>query len=493
MEAISIRDFSFAYPDGFKNALSCINMDIEEGAFCLLIGPSGSGKTTLCKCLCPPLFPVGDSGGTIELFGYDQKFLSNQMMVGFVQQDPDAQIVCDKVWREIAFGLENLGMEQSQMHRRVAEVATYFDLASIFNRECKELSGGQKQLLNIASVIAMNPKLLVLDEPTAQLDPISERCLVDVLMHINRAFGTTIVVATHSPESFSHAATCAYELTEGEIAEIATSSAVPASDVFDALPYYESEHARQDTNGVPPVVSIKDASFAYSKGQPDIIDALQLDVAKGEILSLVGANGSGKTTLLKMIAGVLKPQSGKVENALRDSQAYLPQNVKLLFSQDSVFEELMGWAKSAGYSEGDALDLAKAFGLESVLESNPLDLSFGQQQKLGIAKMLLCKPELLLFDEPTKGLDGESQLEIARILVDIANEGRTVFIASHDLAFASRISSKMALIFNGEIACMQDAKSFCEENIFYIPQVTQFSKLWDESHVLKHFKGPVNG
>lgn len=486
MEAISFHDFNFAYPDGEGTALSHITMHVEEGAFCLLVGPSGSGKTTLCRCMCPALFPNGRVQGTVKLFGRDLLSCTNQGIVGFVQQDPDAQIVCDKVWKEMAFGLENLGMAQNRMHRRIAEVATYFGIGSYFNYDCSDLSGGQKQLLNIASVIAMNPKILVLDEPTAQLDPISTEGLIDALARINRMFGTTVIVATQSPESFLHVANNIYSVMSGAVCK---SEDAPMKAPDAITPYYESENRLCGPADMPTVVAVKDATFAYSKNEPNVLDKVKLHISKGEIVSLVGANGCGKTTLLKMLAGILKLQSGKIENDLHASQAYLPQDIKILFSQDSAFEELMEWSRSAGYSSNDVKEMAEKLGLVDALKQNPLDLSCGQQQKFGIAKMLLCKPELLLFDEPTKGLDGQSQYEIANALVKLANEGATIVIATHDLAFASRISSKMALVFDGEIACMQDSKSFCDENLFYIPQPNQFSALWDESHAFSAQKG----
>lgn len=479
MEAVSFHDFDFAYYDGEDVALSQVNMHVEEGTFCLLTGPSGSGKTTLCKCMCPALFPIGTSKGKIKLFGRDLKSYENQPIVGFVQQDPDAQIVCDKVWRELAFGLENLGMAQNQMHRRVAEVATYFGIGSFINCDCSNLSGGQKQILNIASVIAMNPKLLVLDEPTAQLDPISAERLIDALARINRMFGTTVIVATQSPETFSHVVNSTYEILSGVVC-LKEHSQTKTQDAAD--PHYESENRPHERIDAASVITVKDASFAYSNEQLNVLDKVDLEIYKGEIVSLVGANGCGKTTLLKMLAGVLKPQSGKVKNDLHDSQAYLPQDTKILFSQDSAFKELMEWSHEAKFSSDDVMETAEKLGLVDVLNRSPLDLSCGQQQKLGIAKMLLCNPKLLLLDEPTKGLDGQSQYEIAETLVRLVSEGSTLVIASHDLAFASRISSRMALVFDGEIACMQDSKSFCEENLFYVPQMNQFSVLWDESN-----------
>lgn len=480
MEAVRVSDFSFSYAGGANEVLSHAGMQVDEGAFCLIVGDAGSGKTTLLRCMCPALAPEGARNGSISIFDRNVDALKAPDVVGYVYQDPDAQIVCDKVWRELAFGLENMGMERSLMHRRVAEVATHFGIGPIFNRDCATLSGGQKQTLNLASVIAMNPKLLLLDEPTSQLDPISSQRLIDVIMRINRAFGTTVIVSTHAPEQFANIATCMYEIQDGRLRERDVRELSFGANMPN--PHYTRVIAPVVAEDAPTVISLKDVVFSYAREAPDVLRQLSIVVREREIVSLVGANASGKTTLLKTIAAILRPQSGKVSNLLREGQAYLPQDAKLLFSKDSVIDELLEWSKTAGYSSEDAMALADRFGLAQYLESNPFDLSSGQQQKLAIAKTLLCSPKLMLFDEPTKGLDGKAQLEIANILMDASAAGATIVIATHDLSFASRVSDKMALVFNGEIACVQDSKSFCEGNLFYVPFVTRFSELWDKEH-----------
>lgn len=496
MEALTIRDFSFAYPDACEKVLSDVNMRVEEGAVCLLIGDSGSGKTTLLKNICPSLIPAGSRDGVIEVCGntlvdalgesindYESTPLLDRALVGFVHQDPDNQIVCDKVWRELAFGLECLGIDVALMHRRVAEVASYFGLVPIFNSDCASLSGGQKQSLNLASAIASNPKLLLLDEPTAQLDPISSRRLTDMVRQINSSFDITIVIATHSPELFTHIATCAYEIVDGRVhaRDLRCEMSDRYCNADGTAPIYPAD-PQHNSKEEDLAINIKNASFSYCASGHQVMNQLSIHICSGSVVSLVGSNGCGKTTLLKIMAGILKPQSGNVENKLETCQAYLPQDVNMLFSKETVAEELMEWSKSAGYSYENAIQMAARLSIENTMDLNPLDLSFGQRQKLGIAKLLLCQPKLILLDEPVKGLDGSSQLEIARIICDLSDGGTTVVIATHDLAFASRVSNIMALVFDGGIACAQNSKSFCEGNIFYTPNPTQFSMLWDSQN-----------
>lgn len=480
MEAIRIDGLGFSYP-GMPDVLSDVDMALEEGSCCVIVGNSGSGKTTLLRCLVKAMTPAGDMSGEIQLFGRPIKEMQDEFVCGYVQQDPDSQIVCDKVWRELAFGLESLGTEEGLLRRRVAEVSTFFDLGAIFNRDCETLSGGQKQTVNVASVFAMGPKILLLDEPTAQLDPMASLRLVDMVSRIRRTFGTTVVIATHSPEQFCHIATCAYRLGDGTLEPIDVSDLdLRAED--ENPPCYGSDRSSNEGSTYGLAVSVRRATLSYSRQEGDVLDGLDLEVRKGEILSLVGANGCGKSTLLKLVAGTLLPISGRIDNMLSMSQGFVPQNVGLLFSRDTVFEELMDWSSSAGYAESDAASIAERFMLSSLLDANPFDLSYGQQKKLAIAKMLLCSPELLILDEPSCGLDGQSQMEVARILVGLSKEGKTVLIATHDLEFASRISSRMALLFDGVIACIEDSRSFCEQNLFYRPSVTRFSLLWDEAH-----------
>ncbi len=477
MEAVRLDNFSFTYAGASEAALIRASFSVDEGSFCVLVGDSGSGKTTLLRCLCPSLAPAGTRQGLVQIFGQDFRELSGYSGIGYVYQNPDAQMVCDKVYKELAFGLESIGMERDQMRRRVAELSSYFGLGSIFNRDCASLSGGQKQDVNVASVVAMNPRLLLLDELTSRLDPISARRLVELVAHINRAFKTTVILATHSPELFDGVATCAFEIKDRSV--------VPKSlddlrlETKPKNPRYACDFPSKTNASLKSAISMDDITFAYSRDEANVIDRLSLDVQEGEIVSLVGANASGKSTLLKLVASILTPQRGSIRNSLSASCAYLPQDVKLLFSKDSVLEELMEWSRSAGYSVEDVHKIAKRFALVSMFDLNPFDLSCGQQQKLGLAKMLLCRPKLMLLDEPTTGLDGKSQIDIAKIIRRAANEGCTIVMASHDLAFASRVSNRMALLFDGEVACMQNSRSFCEGNLFYVPKVTLFTKMWD--------------
>lgn len=493
MDALNVENFSFVYAGQSDPAISGACMRVEEGAFAVLCGRTGAGKSTLLRCVKRSVAPAGKRSGSVRVFGSEVSDALDVPDAGFVFQDPESQIVCDTVWRELAFGLENSGVPEGEMRRRVAEVATVFGMGGWFDAKTAELSGGQKQMLNLASVIAMRPRLLLLDEPTAQLDPVSAQRLCDALRRIRREFGVTVVVATHSPERFADMASAAFVMEGGSVRECGVESLavrqkgepryrVPSHVSSGGGASGHSSHG--DVSGGR-CVSVKDAWFSYAREGKWVLRGLDLDVRKGEVVSLVGANGCGKSTLLKLIAGVLKPQRGKAANHLRGSQAYMPQDPRQLFLFDTVQEELAdafsrgGVGGPAGWLSG-WLSCEGMLGQDSALrQRNPLDLSGGQQQKLALAKLLVLRPDMLLLDEPSKGLDAESQVELALILERLSREGVTVVLSTHDLSFASRASDRMALLFDGQVACVADPRGFCEGNAYYRPVPNRFTAAWD--------------
>ena len=490
--AVVVRDFGFQYPRqgsaDAREAVRGVSFQVEQGAFCVMTGSTGSGKTTLLRCMKPELAPVGTRSGSLSVLGYElfgasgdgahgmgtgaaeravgddlpvMSPLESAQSIGFVMQDPSAQIVCDTVWHELAFGLENIGMPQEQMRRRVAEVAHFFGIEPWIRSSTESLSGGQKQLVNLAAVLALRPRLLLLDEPTAQLDPNAVKQFVFLLSRVNRELGITVVMATHSPEDVEAHATQFVRLD----------NAVAAASREQAARVLASRRADRAAGlaGGETAISVRGLHYRFERKLSWVLRGIDLDIVQGSIHAIVGGNGCGKTTLLRCIAGVLKPQRGSMKNRLAGSQALLPQDPKALLVCDSVMEELMEWSGRCGYDHAQAMEAAHWFGLDELFDSHPYDLSGGQQQKLALAKLLLAKPRLLLLDEPTKGLDPYSSAGLSRIIRDLADQGTTIVLVTHDLDFAFVVADQISMLFDGEVACSEPAEEFLANNLVYCP------------------------
>lgn len=481
--AVLTENYSFAYPEAGERTsgrvLDGVNLRVEQGSFCVLVGSTGSGKTTLLRSFKPELAPVGEGSGRVSVFGrpvFGEFALppftprESAASIGYLMQDPSAQIVCDTVWHELAFGLENLGFPQDEMRRRVAEVAHFFGIEPWIRRKTEELSGGQKQLVNLAAVLALRPKLLLLDEPTAQLDPNAVKQFLFMLARVNRELGITVLMATHSPED-----TVPYATQRIDLSSSGASASRKAAEA--ALAPRRAARAEQ-LRAAETALETRDLHYRFNRHDPWVLRGVNLCVARGSVHALVGGNGCGKTTLLRCLAGVLKPQRGGVSNSLARSQAMLPQDPKALFVCDSVFEELMEWSARCGYDQVAAREMAERFSLAEHSAKHPYDLSGGQQQKLALAKLLLANPQLLFLDEPTKGLDPASCAEVSRIVRGLADEGRTVVLVTHDLDFALVTADTVSMIFDGEATCTEPAEEFFANNLVYRPN--EASRLFGE-------------
>lgn len=475
--AVSAANFSFSYPSGAP-VLTDVTWEVPAGAFQLMVGDTGSGKSTLLRCLQPALSPHGTQSGVLSVWGQARTNETRgdfDPLVGFVSQSPDSQLVCDTVWHELAFGLENLGTDQQTMRKRVAEVAHFFGIEPWFTKKTDELSGGQKQLVCLASVMALRPKLMVLDEPTAQLDPVAEKNFLHALFRINRELGVTVVVATHSPDVMVDYATDAVRLHDGRLEPVDLQSLRAGSAPVVSL--------RPAANPDAPVdVAAREIAIRYAPTEPCVLDRCSLAVRTGSIHALVGGNGAGKTTLMKALAGVMRPLSGRVINKLQALQAYLPQDPKALFVCDSVEEELREWQLSCGYADKEWEHLAKEFGLITHLAQHPYDLSGGQQQLLALAKLLLTRPKLLLLDEPTKGLDAHAACVLSEAVQAYAQAGNTVVVATHDMTFVQLVADEVTLLFNGQDALTQPPAAFFADTLFYEPRDNAFAKRMQGRH-----------
>lgn len=482
--AVEARGFSFAYP-GAQAGVGPLDWRVEAGAFQLLAGATGSGKTTLLRSVKPAIAPAGERAGRLSVFGRAVEELDAReaaSTVGYVAQSPDNQIVCDSVWHELAFGLENLGVPQGEMRRRVAEVAHFFGIEPWFRSQMSELSGGQKQMVTLAGTLAMQPRLLLLDEPTAQLDPVAEKNLLHALFRVNRELGITVVVATHAPEAMLDYATDAVELADGRLRRVGCPFADVAADPPTPAARASSQTGREPAPRPParPAVSVRDVFVRYGRDGGWVLRGCDLDAAAGSVHAVVGGNGCGKSTLLRAMAGVVKPERGRVDNRLAVRQALLPQDPKALFVCDTAADELREWQAGCGYGDAAVEAALARSGLGARAGAHPFDLSGGQQQLLALAKLLLAAPDLLLLDEPTKGLDAPSKLLVGRALRDRAHAGSTVVMATHDLSFAACVADAVTMLFDGEAACTEPAPAFFANNLFYRPAQDAFARRWAE-------------
>lgn len=473
--ALAYDDVTFRYPGSHGDVLRGVSMAVPAGAFALLVGGTGSGKSTLLSLAKPQIAPAGDRAGQVRVFGrpVDDLDGAEACGVGYVFQDPDNQIVCDSVWHEMAFGLENLGTPQGEMRRRVAEASYFFGMGPWFHSDTDALSGGRKQLLALASTLVMQPRVLLLDEPTAQLDPIAARNFLHALFRVNRELGCTVVVATHEPELMADYATCAFELVDGAVRPVEDLGRFKCEAAEVAGAVSVSRAAAEGSAAGPAMsgdiaVSARGAWFRYGCDDDWVLRGLDLEVRQGEVHALVGGNGCGKSTLLALIAGARRAQRGEVRSAI-SAKAMLPQDPKALFAEERVDEELMEWAHIGGYSADEVQAMMGELGLADRAGLHPYDLSGGQRQMLALGKLLLVHPRLLLLDEPTKGLDRAAREHVAGMIEAARRDGVTVVVSTHDLAFVRRVADRVSLMFDGELACTEPVGEFFRNNLFYRP------------------------
>lgn len=471
--AIEARNLSFGYTGARRLVLNNLSWRVEQGAFALLVGGTGSGKSTLLSLCKPEIAPAGMRTGSIEVLGSPVEALdtaASARSVGYVFQNPENQIVCESVWHELAFGLENLGTPQGEMRRLIAETSYFFGIDDWFRSDTATLSGGRKQLLALAATLVMQPRVLLLDEPTAQLDPIAEKNFLHALFRVHRELGCTVVVATHRPQPMVDYATCAFELVDGHaspVANLASLRAQPRLGNADDADRGEQEGA-PGSGAQSAAVELRRAWFRYGRREPWVVRNMDLTVHAGRIHALVGGNGCGKSTLLALMAGVQRLQRGSLRIASA-ARALLPQDPRALFIAETALDELMEWAPRAAYDEEDARRALERVGLAGSEGLHPYDLSGGQQQLLALAKLVLLKPRLLLLDEPTKGLDIAARRRVAAALRALCADGATVVMASHDLDFVQQMADEISMVFDGEVACTASCEEFFQGNVYYRP------------------------
>lgn len=529
MEILSIKDLTFSYPNKENFALQNVNLSINSGDFVVVCGQSGSGKTTLLRMLKKEIAPYGEKQGTVFYKGEDVEKLDDKISaqkIGFVFQKPDQQIVTDKVWHELAFGLESLGYDSDYIRLRVGEMANYFGITSLFRKKTTELSGGQKQLMNLASVMAMSPDVIILDEPTSQLDPITANDFITTLKKINDELGLTVIIIEHRLQEVFPIADKVAVMEDGKVICYDTPRNVceklsnhPMSQGFpSAVRIWQKSGSKGECpltvkegrnfanlnfserklplrNTIPnteDIITLKDVFFRYEKGGNDILSGTNLSIKKGEHFCILGGNGSGKTTTLKILAGLLKPYRGKViidNNKMtkkttadfnRLGVAMLPQNPESVFLKSRVIDDYTELCKIKGIEKSDYEDkinsVAEKLGIKDLLENHPYDLSGGEIQKCALGKVLISEPKILLLDEPTKGVDAYSKLSLSKILQEIKSDGVTIITVTHDVEFASIVADRCGLFFDGEVLSSLVPQEFFSKNNFYTTASSRISR-----------------
>ena len=513
---IELKQVSFYYPEGVTPALTQVDLAVPTGGFVLVCGPSGSGKSTLLKHMKSSQIPFGKGTGELLFKGKDLETMElgeSARSIGFVGQNPDNQIVTDTVWHELAFGLENLGVPVEEIRKRTAETAQYFGMTEWFRQPVEALSGGQKQMLNLASVMVMQPEVLILDEPTAQMDPIGARRFFHTLKGLQQEIGTTIIlseqrleevmplaqdlvymekgqIVAQGPVQESLKILADYEKIKNKPLAMETSFPVALRVYMKSLEKEEetvpvsvgqgrqwlsgkrvvtSEH-KETYEETETVITVQGVDFSYEKGKK-VLEHLDWQVKKGSIYGLLGGNGAGKTTLMKLICGILKPRRGKIKT--NGTVRYLVQNPLSIFTEITAEDEL---AVCCGRDPKAVEEMLEKMELTEFREQNPLDLSGGQQQRLALGKVLLTKPEILLLDEPTKGMDGGFKVKFGAMLGELKKQGITTVLVSHDMEFCAEYATYCGLMFDREIISFGPTREFFAENVYYTTAAARMTR-----------------
>lgn len=520
MEILSCKNVAFKYNESTGYALSDCTFSVKKGEKVMLCGASGSGKSTLLRLLKREVSPRGELSGEIDLIGKAATELSDRESaekIGFVMQDPDSQTVCDKVSSELAFGLESFGLPSKEIQSRVGEMAAFFGIEPLYDRDISTLSGGQKQLVSLCSIMVTDPDILLLDEPTAQLDPVAAKELLSILDRLNKEMGVTVIIAEHDPEElfdscdkilylsngktafFDTPAKAAKYFAQNDLEGFLPETAKVFAGLCSDLPLNVRQGRAQLENLVtedtpqtdestaestePYALECKNIWQRYEKDSPDILKGCDLAVRKGECYGLLGSNGGGKSTLLRVICGLCKPYMGAVSlfgkkqksykngSLFREMLAFLPQEPVTMFVKESVREDLLQSA-----DENAVKKIAERMEIEPLLDRHPWDLSGGEIQKCAFAKILLADPKIIVLDECTKGMDSFAKKALGDVLASLKAEGRTILLVTHDLEFAAENCERCGLLFDGKIAAEDNAVRFFSRNRFYTTAAARLTR-----------------
>jgi energy-coupling factor transporter ATP-binding protein EcfA2 len=527
---IRFEHLTYRYPGTGSTVLQDVTLQVGEGEFLLVMGPSGAGKSTLLRCLngLVPHFYGGTISGEVRVDGRDPVALGPRGMadiVGFVLQDPEAQFVVDRVEDELAFALENQGLPPVIMRKRVEEALDQINIAHLRHRSVSTLSGGERQRVAIAAVMTLQPRVLVLDEPTSQLDPQAAEEVLDTLVKLNQDLGLTIILSEHrlervvqyvdrilylsgngqrpilaeprqvlsqvelTPPLITLAKALDWSpipLTIKEGRKFARKAANHRPDGPSSTEGVESSHR---ANARPPVsISVKGLRFSYN-GHAALQD-LSLEVRQGEFVALMGRNGAGKTTLLKQLVGLLKPDRGQVQIAAPTSGetmdtrkadveeiikvvGYVPQNPNALLFNDTVTQELDFTRRGHGLPPGEYSALLGTLGLTEYATQYPRDLSVGERQRVALASILVAEPQVLLLDEPTRGLDYQQKAALVAFLQRERARGRTIIMATHDVELVANCADRVILLGDGQIVVDGSTRQVMSESLVFASQINK--------------------
>ncbi|MDD4169739.1 MAG: ABC transporter ATP-binding protein [Desulfotomaculaceae bacterium] len=537
MALFEVENLTYYYPDTKAPSLRCVNLAIEEGEFLLIAGGSGSGKSSLARALTGliPNFYGGKIGGKVSYQNRDIRSWSRQDLareIGMVFQDPEKQLVMTGVEAEVAFGLENLGLPQDEMFRRVAEVMSFLNLTALKAEFTSTLSGGQKQKLALGSVLAMQPHTLILDEPTSQLAPAAAEEFFHLIKRMNEEMNLTIVLVEQRLDRCFHLADRVVVMANGTIVQDGPPGESAVWLIANDLPFVPPVAALFARVGAPeipltvkegrrllkkilccgntpgtgqeqlkenlidndsePVIEVKNLWFSYPNGREALRD-INLLVAPGEFLAVLGENAAGKTTLLKQLVGLLKPNRGKVMIMGRDTRraathelahytGYLPQNPNDFLFQDTVEEELRFTLANLNLPDkGRVEQLLGRLGLIQHRHANPRDLSSGERQRVALAAVMVATPQLLVLDEPTRCIDYGMKATLGNWLQEIAAGGTAVVMVTHDVDFAAEYACRVVMLFDGRIAFDGPKHAALGSSMFYSPQIGRIFRGMDNN------------
>jgi len=518
---------TYRYPGAQAPVLQELSLHVEEGEFLLVMGPSGSGKSTLLRCLngLVPHFYGGTINGRVRVAGRDPVALGPRGMadaVGFVFQDPETQFIVDKVEDEIAFSLENAAMDPMLMRKRVEEVLDQLGIAHLRHRSVNTLSGGERQRVAIAAVMTLQPRVLVLDEPTSQLDPQAAEEVLDALVKLNHDLGLTVILSEHRLERvIQHIDRILYLPGDGQPAIVGDPRTVlgqvsltpPLITLAKALEWsplpltikegrqfvkqYEAHQQRASARapstteeGLPKALAISVEGVSFSYNGHRALNDISLEVRQGEFVAVMGRNGAGKTTLLMHLVGLLKPNQGRVRIASSDSPAtldtrqaaideiirvvgYVPQNPNALLFSDTVREEIAFTRLNHGLPPVDDTALLERLGLAAHAGQYPRDLSVGERQRVAVAAILAAEPQILLLDEPTRGLDYQQKEALVAFLEAEKTRGRTIIMSTHDVELAARCADRVVLLGDGQVVVDGPARQVMSESLVFSSQINK--------------------
>ena len=531
---ISITDLTFYYSGIAQPALKDINLEIKEGEFVLITGPSGGGKSSLCRC-CNGLIPHfygGKIAGRVEIGGIDMLQHSTKEIatkVGMVFQDPENQLVATDVEREIAFGLENLAFPKEVIAKRIEESLDTIGISALRYRQLHELSGGEKQKVAIASVLALHPSILILDEPTSELDPKGAEEVLSVLLRLNDELGITVLLVEHRMDRVVQYVDRLIVLergmiaVDGDVRKIMHSGYENLSRMGVGIPpiirlvqgikdrgidiegmpltvkearvmldgafhqaSVQSVHRHQEDGGKT-VVKVEKLWHAYPNGVT-ALKSVNLEVAEGEFVAVMGRNASGKTTLLKHFNRLLTPTKGKVEidgmDTCRATIAELAKKVGFVFQNpndhlfaDTVEEEIAFSLKNLGVDSGEiesrVTEMLDRFNIAAYRNHYPRSLSGGEKQRVALASIIAVRPKILILDEPTRGIEYKLKGELMNFIDGYRHQGNTVILISHDVEMVAEYADRVILLSEGKIVVDGNKHDVLSRALLFSPQINR--------------------